>query len=89
MRRWKKINVGVTNQKYGDVKLWGHEGPPSLADIQEKLESDKEVLQELFDISDKLEQKNVDTIEATLIGTEQLVKSAQNIIHVLSTQIKV
>lgn len=79
----------MTNQKYGDVNLWGHEGPPSLEKSEELLKKDLEILTSLFESLDKLEKRDLLTFdESPTMINDQLVNSGKMVINSLSHRIK-
>ena len=36
--RWKHITQCLSGENVGDVNLWGHEGPPSLAERRKQID---------------------------------------------------
>ncbi|XP_071137033.1 uncharacterized protein [Mytilus edulis] len=55
----KKINHGAQNQVYGDVNLWGYEGPPTLQDCKDKLSIDKKLVEDFTEILNKIEKRDI------------------------------
>ncbi|XP_060589874.1 uncharacterized protein LOC132745056 [Ruditapes philippinarum] len=85
----KKINAGLTKQKYGDVNLWGLEGPPSLEEREGKLESDVKKIDDFTTIIEKLDQKGIDSIaEAPEFNRNEVAEKGKNILIIMNERVK-
>lgn len=85
----EKINIGVKDQKMGDVNLWGYEGPPSLSFEKEKLNADLELLETIQNSLEKLETRDIQHIKDVPDSlAENYIENVLKLVHSLSMQIK-
>ena len=61
----KHVSQGFKGTNFGDVDLWGFEGPPSLKDHEQRLLNDLEFID---DITQTLNADNRSTILENLCG---------------------
>ena len=61
----KNVSQGFKGTNFGDVDLWGFEGPPSLKDHEQRLLNDLEVID---DVTQTLNPDNRSTILENLHG---------------------
>lgn len=85
----KNINMGVKDQKMGDVNLWGYEGPPSLSFEKEKLKEDLELLEAIQNSLYRLEMRNIQHIKDMPDSlAKNFIENVLKLVHSLSMEIK-